>query len=78
MSWVEELHATSTMTEDGYVTLLAVIRSRVWKFNLPIPESFMNDPRIREELQRIVDGNGNLPLCLAADMNDEGLVCGVE
>ena len=73
---MEELHATSTMTEDGYSTLFAVIRSRVWKFNLPISESFMNDQRIREELRRIVDGRGNLPLCFAADMNDEGLVRG--
>lgn len=46
--------------------------SRVWKFQLPIPISFLNNPSIRDEIQRIVDGKGNLPVCLAADMNDEG------
>ncbi|KAK8815012.1 hypothetical protein WA556_007049 [Blastocystis sp. ATCC 50177/Nand II] len=61
LSWMAELKAKCTLTEDG----------RVWKFQLPIPTSFLNNPSIRDEIQRIVDGKGNLPVCLAADMNDE-------
>ena len=46
--------------------------SRVWKFQLPIPTSFLNNPSIRDEIQRIVAGTGNLTVCLAAEMKTVG------
>lgn len=42
---------------------------RFWKFSLPIPDSFMNKPEIREKLQLIVDGKGDIPLLVSASMS---------
>lgn len=43
----------------------------MWKFPLPILESFMNREDIKEKLQQIVEGNGDLPLYLASNMKQE-------
>lgn len=45
--------------------------SIVWKFPLPIPESFLANEALREKLQLIADGKGEIPLFVAADMNNE-------
>ena len=43
----------------------------MWKFPLPMPESFMNREDIKEKLQQIVEGKGDLPLYLASNMKQE-------
>ena len=49
--------------------LLVVMFSRIWKFPLPIPDSFLNRPEIREKLQLVVDGRGDIPLLVSASMS---------
>lgn len=53
----------------GKSILSFLINRRFWKFSLPIPDSFMNKPEIREKLQLIVDGKGDIPLLVSASMN---------
>lgn len=55
--------------------LFAILRCRrVWKFPLPMPESFMNREDIKEKLEQIVEGNGDLPLYIASNMKQESSV----
>ena len=60
---MEELKAVPVQTEDG----------RVWKFHLPMPDTFLNRPDIREKLQQIVDGKGDLPVYVASNMKKESI-----
>lgn len=46
-------------------------RRLIWRFPLPMPESFLNKPEIREKLAMIAKGEGDIPLFTAADMNRE-------
>lgn len=46
----------------------------VWKFPLPMPESFMRDEEIRKKLIKIAKGEGDIPLFVAADMNRESRI----
>ena len=39
-----------------------------------MPESFMNREDIKEKLEQIVEGNGDLPLYLASNMKQESSV----
>ncbi|KNB43710.1 cyclic nucleotide-binding protein [Blastocystis sp. subtype 4] len=64
LAWMEELKATSVQTEDGIV----------WKFPLPMPESFMRNEEIRKKLIKIAKGEGDIPLFVAADMNRESQI----
>ena len=43
----------------------------VWKFCLPIPEHFLANETIRAKLQLIAEGKGDIPLFVAADMNND-------
>ena len=43
----------------------------VWKFCLPIPEQFLANETIRAKLQLIAEGKGDIPLFVAADMNND-------
>ncbi|KAK8802251.1 hypothetical protein WA588_005223 [Blastocystis sp. NMH] len=61
LSWMDELKASCLQTEDGLI----------WRFPLPMPESFLNKPDIREKLTMIAKGEGDIPLFIAADMNRE-------
>ena len=46
----------------------------VWKFPLPMPESFMRNEEIRKKLIKIAKGEGDIPLFVAADMNRESRI----
>ena len=46
----------------------------IWKFNLPIADSFMNNPVIREKLQLIVDGKGSIPLDLSSGYSKSKMI----
>lgn len=48
--------------------------SIVWKFPLPMPESFMRNEEIRKKLIKIAKGEGDIPLFVAADMNRESCI----
>ena len=54
------------------VRLRRLIHHRlIWRFPLPMPESFLNKPELRERLKMIAKGKGDIPLFTAADMNRE-------
>ena len=38
-----------------------------------MPDTFLNRPDIREKLQQIVDGKGDLPVYVASNMKKESI-----
>ena len=56
---------------NSLVHSIQLIIRVVWKFRLPIPEQFLANETIRAKLQLIAEGKGDIPLFVAADMNND-------